>query len=122
SPEVRALRERIERQLGPVDGDALSKLLAECRARAGDCTVEEIAYFVEHKLRWVRNIQNPVGFVLTAVPRHFEDGGHLAVRELLRKESEARQQEWRETHAHWMRVANDVNQPEQERAEAGRKR
>jgi predicted transcriptional regulator len=118
SSEVRALREQIEKQLGMVDDDALSKLLTECRRRAGDCTVEEIAYFVDHKLRWVRNIQNPVGFILTAVPRHFENGGHLAVRELLRQETEARQQEWRETHAYWSRVAEDVNQPEQERAEA----
>jgi hypothetical protein len=96
STSVRTLRERIEKHLGAVDDDALSKLLTECRRRAGDCTVEEIAYFVEHKLRWVRNIQNPVGFILTAVPRHFENGGHLAVRELLRKEAETRQQEWRE--------------------------
>jgi len=118
SSEVRALRARIEAHLGIVDDDALSKLLTECRARAGDSTVEEIAYFVEHKLRWVRNIQNPVGFILTAVPRHFENGGHLGVRELLRKEVEARQQEWRETHAYWSRVAEDVNQPEHERAEA----
>jgi predicted transcriptional regulator len=118
SSEVRLLRQRIEKLLGTVDDDALAKLLADCRARAGDCTIAEIAYFVEHKLRWVRNIQNPVGFILTAVPRHFENEGHLAVRELLRQEDEARQEEWRETHAYWSRIADDINQPEPERVEA----
>jgi len=117
-PEVRALRARIEKQTGPVDDEALRKLWAQCRARAGDCTVEEVAYFVEHKLRWVRNVQNPVGFILTAVPRHFENGGHLAVREILRKEAEARQQEWRETQEYWRRIAEDPAQPEAERMEA----
>jgi len=118
SPEVRALRERVEKLIGPVDTDAVRKLWAQCRGRAGDCTVEEVAYFVEYKLRWVRNIQNPVGFILTAVPRHFENGGHLSVRETLRQEAEARREEWRQTYDYWKRLADDATQPEEERAEA----
>jgi predicted transcriptional regulator len=118
SSEVRALRDRVEKLLGPVDDEALGKLLAECRTRAGDSTVEEIAYFVEHKLRWMRNIHNPVGFVLAAVPKHFANGAHLGVRELLRQEAEARRKEWQETQDYWKRVAEDPTQPEEERAEA----
>jgi len=118
SSEIQALRERVAKLLGLVDDDALRKLLAECRGRAGDATVEEVAYFVEHKLRWMRNIHNPVGFVLAAVPKHFANGGHLGVRALLRQEADARQKEWEETAEYWKRVAEDPAQPEEERAEA----
>ena len=116
--EVRALRERVEKLLGAVDDDALERLLFECRGRAGDCTVEEVAYFIEHKLRSMRHIHNPVGFVLAVVPKHFANGGHLGVREILRQEAEARRKEWRETQDYWQRVADDPAQPEEERTEA----
>jgi hypothetical protein len=115
---VAALRKLLEKQLGFVDDGALTQLLDACRRRAGDSTIEEIAYFVGVKLQWARHIQNPVGFVLTAVPRHFENGGHLSARELLRKQVEEERRRWQETHDYWKQVAGDPARPEAERAEA----
>jgi hypothetical protein len=101
-----------------IDDGAAAQLLRECRTRAGDCTLEEIAYFVGMKLQFVRNVQNPVGFVLTAVPRHFENGGHLSARELLAREAEERRRRWQETYDYWAQIAGDASRPEEERAEA----
>lgn len=116
--EIRKLRGMVEAQLGIVDDGAVAQLLRDCRRHAADCTLEEIAYFVEFKLRSVRNVQNPVGLVLAAVPRHFENQGHAVVRELLRKQSRRRDQEWRDVYAFWKGVAEDPGQPDDQRSEA----
>jgi predicted transcriptional regulator len=120
SSEAAALRKLVEKHLGIIDDGAAAQLLRECRARAGDCTLEEIAYFVGMKLQFVRNVQNPVGFVLTAVPRHFENGGHLSARELLAHEEEERRRRWQETYDYWEQIAGDPSKPEEERSEARR--
>lgn len=120
SSEAGRLRELLASELGPVDDGAVRQLLAECRSRAGDCTPEEIAYFARWKLRLVRDVRNPMGFVLTAVPRHFENGGHLPVRAILRQESAERERQWRETHDYWAGIAADAGRPAAEREEARR--
>jgi len=53
------------------DEDAIPILWNDCRGRAPDCTVDMILQQVSHKLgmkSWNR-IQNPVGFLLTSVPK-----------------------------------------------------
>jgi len=69
-------------------------LWTECRSRAKDCTPEEVLSFVEAKASIALNgkIQNPVGFLLTAVPRCFEGAAFVVYREeqRRRKEEEAR--------------------------------
>jgi hypothetical protein len=53
------------------DEDAIPILWNDCRSRAPDCTVDMILQQVSHKLgmkSWNR-IQNPVGFLLTSVPK-----------------------------------------------------
>jgi predicted transcriptional regulator len=116
--ETAALRKLLEKHLGIVDDGAAAQLLADCRARAADCTLEEIAYFAGLKLQFVRNLQNPVGFVLTAVPKHFENGGYLTARDLLRREAEDRRRRWQETYDYWAQIAADPGRPDDERAEA----
>jgi hypothetical protein len=72
------------RQFVPlVDEQAVWMLWTECRARVNDCTVEEILAFVQAKAPIALNgkIQNPVGFLLTAVPRCFEGAAFTAFRE-----------------------------------------
>ena len=116
--EVRELRQLLERYLGFIDDDAARQLLRQCRLRAADCTLEEIAYFVSHKLRSVNGIHNPVGFMLTAVPRHFENNGHGAVRAFLREERERRRRIWQEEYRYWRAVAEDAAAAPEERAQA----
>jgi hypothetical protein len=116
--EVRELRLLLERYLGFIDDDAAHQLLRQCRLRAADCTLEEIAYFVSHKLRSVNGIHNPVGFMLTAVPRHFENHGHSAVRAFLKEEQERRRRVWQEEYRYWRAVADDAAAAPEERAQA----
>jgi hypothetical protein len=56
---------------GPVDDDVLTRLIGSCRQVAPDSTDDEIIHFVEEKGAIVRagRIHNPIGFLLTAVPK-----------------------------------------------------
>jgi predicted transcriptional regulator len=116
--EVRELRTMLERYLGFIDDDATRQLLRQCRLRAADCRLEEIAYFVSHKMRTVNGIHNPVGFILTAVPRHFENNGHSSVRIFLAEEAERRKRIWQEEYRYWGSVAQDGEASAEERARA----
>ena len=56
------------------DEDAIPILWNDCRSRAPDCTVDMILQQVSHQLgmkSWNR-IQNPVGFLLTSVPKSLQ--------------------------------------------------
>jgi hypothetical protein len=55
-----------------VDDVAVQKLFHSCQSRAADCTTEEILHFIHQKAATMQNIKNPLGFLLTAVPRCFE--------------------------------------------------
>jgi predicted transcriptional regulator len=116
--EVRELRGQLERYLGFIDDDATRQLLRQCRVRAADCRLEEIAYFVSHKMRTVNGIHNPVGFILTAVPRHFENQGHSSVRAFLAEEAARRERIWQEEYRYWGSIAEDSDAPAEERARA----
>jgi predicted transcriptional regulator len=60
---------------GRVDDDILTQLIAACRSYAPDCTDDEIVHFVHEKGQAVKRrdnrVQNPLGFLLTAVPKCF---------------------------------------------------
>lgn len=73
SEGLRALLQRYQTEL---DSDAIQRLWNECRRRVPDCTAEEVLYFSQAKamLFSTGKINNPVGFLLFAVPKCFE--GH----------------------------------------------
>jgi hypothetical protein len=96
SSDVTELRRRLEEIVGTIDQESVGFLWKECRARAGDCTPEEIAYFSQLKLQAVKGIRNPVGVLRGMVPKHFENGGHLPVREILHQQREKELQRRRE--------------------------
>ena len=58
---------------GPVDDDVLTRLIGNCRLATPDSTEDEIIHFIEEKGALVRagRIHNPIGFLLTAVPKCF---------------------------------------------------
>ncbi|MBV9264981.1 MAG: hypothetical protein JO061_02315 [Acidobacteriaceae bacterium] len=62
-------------QLGPIDDDAVVRLVAACRAQAADCTESEIVHFVREKASHIQKresrVHSPIGFLLTAVPKCF---------------------------------------------------
>jgi predicted transcriptional regulator len=60
---------------GPVDDDAVHQLVARCSEQAPDCTEDEILHFIRDKSALIQKkkgtVYNPLGFLLTAVPRCF---------------------------------------------------
>ena len=79
-------------ELLPVfDEQALESLWYECQIRAPSCTAEEVLYFAREKASICRNgkIQNPVGFLLTAVPKCFEGQSFVNFRHEQQKRTEA---------------------------------
>jgi len=66
-------------------------LIKDCRRRAADCTIEEIVEFVWSKAFLCRSgrIENPIGFLITQVPKHFQGDALQSYRERKRKELEA---------------------------------
>lgn len=61
---------------GPADDDAAAYLVRQCQRFAEDATSEEIGDFIDLKgaltLQPGNRIQNPIGFLLTAVPKCFQ--------------------------------------------------
>ena len=81
-----------------IDEEALITLWTECRARVADCTAEEVLHFAETKacMFATGKIQNPVGFLLTVVPKCFEGEAFVNFREEARRREENRQKAERE--------------------------
>jgi hypothetical protein len=89
SPIFHALR-----TYGEVDSGVIRRLRTETRRICADATDEEIAHFIHGKGELIRKrgslIANPVGFLLTSVPKCFAGDDFLALR---RARQEAREQE-----------------------------
>ena len=83
------------RLYGNPDDDAVNALVESCRRERADATAEEIAHFIREKGKLItRKIANPVGFLLTAVPKCFASDSFREYRE--QRMRERRQQAARE--------------------------
>jgi hypothetical protein len=74
------VREALAR-FGTPDEEAVDRLIRECRTQAPDCTAEDIAHFIVEKgtlAARIGSIANPIGFLLTAVPRCFAGDSYRA--------------------------------------------
>jgi hypothetical protein len=60
---------------GAVDDEVVSRFVRACREQAPDCTPDEIVHFIHEKGALVRaresRVYNPIGFLVTAVPKCF---------------------------------------------------
>jgi predicted transcriptional regulator len=111
---------------GPVDDDVVHQLISLCREQAPDSTEEEIVHFIREKSALIQKkkgaVYNPLGFLVTAVPRCFAPEAIRAYREqLLRQRDGEAQNEVREQAAmeRWRREQeaslSDPNVSEQEK-------
>jgi hypothetical protein len=106
---------------GPVDDDALRRLEGALRLAAPSITDEELVWLVQFKagtIHW-SSVRNPIGFLLTALPRCVEGGGLEALRRY-RAGAEAppvAPTEWHTQLQHWL---NDPQSSEQDRQFARR--
>ncbi len=75
----------------PVDREAGERLIRDCRAEAPDCTVEEILELAWSKAFLCRSgkIENPMGFLITQLPKHFQPEALHAFRDRKRQELES---------------------------------
>ena len=71
---VQGLRSLLIANRTEIDNDATQRLWNECRTRVPDCTADEVLHFTRAKtvLFSTGKINNPVGFLLFAVPKCFE--------------------------------------------------
>jgi hypothetical protein len=108
-------------QFGSVDDDVLKRLTQTCRNAASDCTDDEIVHFIREKAVLIRagRISNPIGFLLTAVPKCFSGDTFRFYRaeQVRRREAEAiaaakAQVEADEWKAEQHRLLLDPNLPE----------
>lgn len=112
----------LRRLVPTIDEQAVLMLWAECRSRAKDCTSEEVLSFVKAKASIALNgkIQNPVGFLLSAVPKCFEGTAFEAYREeqRRRKDEEAKR---RAREDERLKALQDQGREEAEAYENGKK-
>ena len=72
----------------------MNSLVNDCRSNAPDATAEEIAHFVREKGKLItRKITNPVGFLLTAVPRCFASDSFRQFRQYREQRTRERSQQ-----------------------------
>lgn len=78
----------------PADDDAVQQLLDRCRDLAPDCTEEEILHFIREKSALMEKkkgaVYNPLGFLLTVVPRCFAPESLRAYREQVARQREGK--------------------------------
>lgn len=89
----------VTNNFGYVDDDALRRMIRACRQSVPDATDDEIADLATsaaHRIRRMRNLVNPVGLLITQVPKYFEGQSFLLYREEKRRVQEAERQRLRQ--------------------------
>lgn len=84
STTLAAIVRAIKDELGLVDDTATRRIIDNCRQRVPDATDEEIEYHVREqagRARRLKRLENPVGFLITQVPRCFEGESFRQFRE-----------------------------------------
>jgi hypothetical protein len=126
SPDIVSLIQALS-DYGQPDDDVAHNLLARCRAVAPDCAPAEIIHFLHEKGNLIRQdrtrrITNPVGFLLTAVPKCLtgETFERYRNQERIRLEQERLRQERQQAEIdQWRReqeaILNDPNASEEDK-------
>ena len=99
-----AVAAALSEELGYVDEEAVRRIIGEARKRVADATTEEIASFTRmtaRRIRSMRNLQNPIGFLIVQVPKCFEGEAFQNYRKVEFARKEAEKQEL-------LRIANEI--------------
>jgi len=103
-----------------LDDDAVRQIWGACCRGTPDCTPEEIATLASTKLPLIRSgkIGNPAGLLISSVPKFFENGGSMPLKQLReaerkRREDEARRE--RELRESYQRILADPNTSDEDR-------
>ena len=113
----------LQKVLEFVDTEAATLLWNECRLRVPDCRPDEVLYFAQGKASVCAGgrIKNPVGFLLTTVPKCFEGPAFLSFRrEEERKAEEERRRQHNESER--LRQIQEQGREEADALELGKRR
>ena len=110
---IQGLRQIID----PVDDEAAAVLWHQCKKRSADCTVEEVLYFARAKATLFRSgkIQNPIGFLLTAVPKCFEGASFLEFRREQAQRTREAEEQTAQMRREFEAILNDPGSSEEDR-------
>jgi hypothetical protein len=108
----------VHREFGFVDDDAIARIASESRRAVPDLTNTEIAWAVtltSSRIRLMRNLKNPVGMLITQVPRCFVGESFRLYREAERQRQEAERREQDQWRAEARRLLEDPDRtPDEE--------
>ena len=113
----------LQKLLEFVDTEAATLLWNECRLRVPDCRADEVLYFAQGKATVCAGgrIRNPVGFLLTTVPKCFEGPAFMSFRrEEERKAEEERRRQHNESER--LRQIQEQGREEADALELGKRR
>jgi hypothetical protein len=101
-----------------LDDEAAAVLWHQCRKRAPDCTPEEVLQFARAKAAVFRGgrIQNPLGFLLAAVPKCFEGAAFQEFRQEQARQRQAAEEQMSQMRREFEAILADPNSTEQDRA------
>jgi hypothetical protein len=96
SSSVSPVASTLEEHCVSADDDGIRALIEKCRIAAPDATEAEIAHFVQ--IKWdqairMETVRNPLGFLMTAVPKTMTPRSLSAYREECRREGERERRE-----------------------------
>ena len=113
----------LARRLGEwisLDDDAVRQIWDACRRGTPDCTPHEVAMLAGTKFPLVRSgkIGNPAGLLISSVPRFFENGGSMPLKQLREAERKRREDEAcreRDLVESYRRILADPNAPDEDK-------
>jgi len=100
----------LEATVGHSDDDAVSRIVTGCRQIRADAAEEEIVHFIElHGPRFhrMKHIGNPMGALITQLPRCFAGETFERYRQLEQQRREADRAQEAELRAQWQRILDD---------------
>ena len=112
------LVDAVHRQFGFVDDDAIQRLVSASRRVAPDATEDEISWAIgitAGRIRAMRHLTNPVGMLITQVPKCFEGASFRLYRESVRQRREAERREAERWRREAEAILADPRSPEEDR-------
>jgi len=100
SSESPLIIEALRDSIGVIDDDAARRISTKCRENVMDATDDEISYFIRIQAKRIirmRGVDNPIGLLITQVPKCFQGESFRQFREAEEKQRQAefrRREQW----------------------------
>jgi hypothetical protein len=108
----------LQETLGHTDDDAVTRIITGCHRVCPNASEEEIVYFIRQhgpRLAKMQQISNPMGALITQIPKCFEGASFQRYRELEQQRREAAAEEERRFKAQQQAVLDDANASDEDK-------